>query len=75
MFGVIIFIGICVLLFMGYKRLTRDMFDDYKYMMSQAEPRDFNQDITDKMCTSMCGNDFVQNMVDVSMLNQSDGEK
>ena len=55
-----------------YKRATKDMYEDYEFMLSEREPRDNKQKLSDKVATSMNNNQFVQNMVDISMLNHND---
>ncbi|MGN0423951.1 MAG: hypothetical protein ACI4FY_01420 [Acetatifactor sp.] len=65
---------ISILAIRFYRHNAKEMFEDYQFMRSELEARDFKQDITDKMCTSMIGNDFVQSMVDVSMLNHPNRE-
>lgn len=41
-------------------------------MLSQREPRDNKQKLSNKIATSMNSNPFVQNMVDISMLNHNE---
>lgn len=75
MLGYIVVIGGILLVYNIHRLLTKNMFDDYKYMLSQREARDFKQDLSDKMCSSLGGNEFVQSMVDVSMMDHSEGDE
>ena len=68
---VIILFIIFTILGVVYKRFTKDMYEDYEYMLSQREPRDNKQKLSDKVATSMNNNQFVQNMVDISMLDHN----
>lgn len=73
---IIILFIIFTILGVVYKRFTKDMYEDYEYMLSQREPRDNKQKLSDKVATSMNNNQFVQNMVDISMLDHnSDADK
>ena len=55
-----------------YRHFTKDMYEDYQFMLSQREPRDNKQKLSDKIGTSMNSNPFVQNMVDISMLDHNE---
>ena len=55
-----------------YGHYTKEMFEDYEFMLSQREPRDNKQKLSNKIATSMNSNPFVQNMVDISMLNHNE---
>ncbi|MBS7238902.1 MAG: hypothetical protein KIG94_01775 [Acetatifactor sp.] len=66
---------ISVLAIRFYRKNAKEMFEDYQFMRSELEARDFKQDIEDKVCTSMIGNGFVQSMVDISMLNHPNSEE
>ena len=55
-----------------YRHFTKDMYEDYQFMLSQREPRDNKQKLSDKIATSMNNNPFVQNMVDISMLDHNE---
>lgn len=55
-----------------YRRATKDMYEDYEFMLSEREPRDNKQKLSDKVATSMNNNQFVQSMVDISMLDHND---
>ena len=75
MFGLIIFIVLMIVLIIVSRRFTKNMVDDYRFMLSQAEPRDFNQKMSDKVNTSMVGNSVVRNMVNVSMMHHNEQDK
>lgn len=72
MFAVLLFFVIAGLCVYGFKRLTKDMFEDYAFMLSQAEPRDHKQKLSDKIGTAYGGNVFTRQMVNVSMLHHNE---
>ena len=72
--AILIFIGfIALVAFLSWvsRKLTHNMVDDYKYMLSEAEPNQKKQSLEDKIGTTMGGNEVVDSMVNISMLTDN----
>lgn len=78
LYGIIVFVGfifVCAGLNWLTQKLTKNMNDDYRYMLSEREGRDKKQSIENKVNTTIVGNDFVDSMVSVSMMDTSEDNK